>query len=129
MIQETDGMQIKGPGHQKLVKSTNMVVKAINPNAEGNQGLLNRMKIRLGILSGVMQMVFNNNVTLRSYKSFLIEKKSFCYTDEVTYRIFFRAHYSKARDSRDEASAYCQCTGPLETHGETGPPNMWEQRF
>ena len=69
---------------ESLNKSTDMVVKPIDPNAEGNKGMVNRLNIRLCILSGVVHMNFNNHVTLQSYKSFLTENKSFCYTDEVT---------------------------------------------
>ena len=59
---------------QKLEKLTNMVVKSINPNAEGNQGLVNLLKILLCIISGVVHMTFKNHATLQSYKSFLTEK-------------------------------------------------------
>ena len=64
-------------------------MKAINPNAEGNQGIVNFLKICLRILSGVVHMTLKNHATLQSYKSFLTEKKSFCYTDEVTTRSVF----------------------------------------
>ena len=53
---------------QKLEKLTNIVVKAIDPNEEGNQGMVNRLKIRLCILSGVMYMNFKKHATLQSYK-------------------------------------------------------------
>ena len=72
---------IYGDEIQKLKKSTNMVMKVIDLNAEVNQGMVNCLKIRICILSGVVHMTFKNHVTLQSYKSFLPEKKSFWYTD------------------------------------------------
>ena len=51
---------------QKLEKLTNIVVKAIDPNEEGNQGMVNRLKILIRILSGVVYMNFKNHVTLQS---------------------------------------------------------------
>ena len=66
-----------------------MVVKTIKPNAEGNQGMVNCLKIRLCIIYRVVHMTFKSRVTLQSYKSFLPEKKSFCYTDELTNRSVF----------------------------------------
>ena len=41
---------IYGNEIQKLEKSTDMVVKAIYPSADRNQGMANRLKIRLHIL-------------------------------------------------------------------------------
>ena len=80
---------IYGDEINKLDKSTNMVVKEINPNAEVNKGIVNHLMISVCILSVVVYMTFKNHVTLQSYKSFLAEKKSFCYTDEVTNRSVF----------------------------------------
>ena len=80
---------IYGDEINKLDKSTNMVVKDINPNAEVNKGIVNHLMISVCILSVVVYMTFKNLVTLQSYKSFLAEKKSFCYTDEVTNRSVF----------------------------------------
>ena len=57
---------IYGDEIQKLEKSINMVVKAINPNAEGNQGMMNRLKILLRIISGVVHMTLKNHVNLQS---------------------------------------------------------------
>ena len=59
---------IYGDEIQKLEKSTDMFVKAIDPNAEGNQGMVNLLKIRLCILSGDVHMNFKNHATLHSYK-------------------------------------------------------------
>ena len=42
---------IYGNEIQNIYKLTDMVVKAINPNAEGNLGMVNCLKIRLFILS------------------------------------------------------------------------------
>ena len=72
---------IYGDEIQKLKKSIDMVVTVIDLNAERNQGMLNCLNLRACILSGVVHMNFKNHVTLNSYKSFLKEKKSFCYTD------------------------------------------------
>ena len=44
---------------------------------------MNHLNIRLPILSVVVQTTLKNHVTLQSYKYFLTEKNSFCYTDEV----------------------------------------------
>ena len=80
---------IYGDKSQKLEKSTNMVVKAIDSNAEVNQGKVNCLKIRIRIISGVVHMTFKNHVTLQSYKSFLTERNYFCYTYEATNRSVF----------------------------------------
>ena len=80
---------IYGNEIKKLGKSTDMAVKAINTNAEGNQGMLNHLNIRLSILSGVLHMNFDKHVSLQSYKYFLKEKNSFCHTGEVKNRRVF----------------------------------------
>ena len=54
---------IYGNEIQNIYKLTDMVVKAINPNAEGNLGMVNCLKIRLFILSGVVHMNFKNHLT------------------------------------------------------------------
>ena len=80
---------IYGDESQKLKKSTDMVVKAIDPNAEGNQGMVNLLNILPCILSGVVHTPVKNYVTLQTYKSFLTENNSFCYTDKETNRSVF----------------------------------------
>ena len=99
---------------QKLKKSTDMVVKDINPNAEENQGMVTRLKIHLRILSGVVHMTFKNHVTLLH-----------CWNDKQECRWW--AYYSKAHNRRDEASAHCQRTGTWQAIGETITPNKWQR--
>ena len=56
---------IYGVESQKLKKYTDMAVKAIVPNVEGNQGMVNCLNIRLRILSGVVHTTFKNHLTLQ----------------------------------------------------------------
>ena len=56
---------IYGNDIQKLNKSTDMVVKSIDPNAEGNQGMVNCLNIRIHIISCVVHMNFKNHLTLQ----------------------------------------------------------------
>ena len=72
---------IYGDEIQKLDKSTHIVVKAIDPNAERNHGIENGLYICFCILSGAVNMNFKNHMNLQSYKYLLTEKKSLCYTD------------------------------------------------
>ena len=66
---------IYGDEIQKLEKSTDMVVKATGPNAEGNQGMVNCLNIRIHIISCVVHMNFKNHLTLQYYKYSPTENK------------------------------------------------------
>jgi hypothetical protein len=71
---------------QDLDISTDMVIKAIDPNKTGNQGLVNRYKIRLRRLSGALHFIAKNHIKRTSYNSFYPRKELFLYKDEVTGR-------------------------------------------
>ena len=53
-----------------LTVLTYMVIKAIDPNAAGNLGLVNRHKIRLCRIAAILHFTFKNNVTRTSYTLF-----------------------------------------------------------
>ena len=55
---------------QGLTTSTDMVIKAVDPDNMGNQGLINHHKIQLRRLSGTLQFIFNNHIKRTSYTSF-----------------------------------------------------------
>eukprot|EP00957_Ditylum_brightwellii_P042880 3246115-Ditylum_brightwellii.AAC.1 len=61
-----------------------MKIHAINPNNTGNQGLVNRHKIRLRRLSGALHFIAKNHLKRASYNSFYPWKGSFLYKDEAT---------------------------------------------
>ena len=63
-----------------------MVIKAINYNAVGNLGLVNRHKIRLLRLAAILHFTFKNNLKRTSYTSFQPNKDKFVYKDEITGR-------------------------------------------
>ena len=75
-----------GGANSTLAASTDQEIKAIDPNAAGNAGLVNRHKIHLRRLSTVMHFIFKNNITRTSYTSFQPNKDKFVYKDEITGR-------------------------------------------
>ena len=70
-----------------LTRSTDMIIKAIDPNAAGNLGLVNRHKISLCRLAEILHFIFKNNVTRTSYTSFHPNKDTFVYKGEITGRV------------------------------------------
>ena len=77
-----------GDENQDLLVSTDMKIKAIDPNKVGNQGLVNRQKIRLRRLSGALHFIAKNHIKRSSYNSFYPRKEIFLYKDEITGREF-----------------------------------------
>ena len=75
-----------GSESQDLVISPDMTIKAIDPNKTGNQGLVNRYKIRLRRLSGALHFIAKNHLKRSSYNSFYPRKDLFLYKDETTGR-------------------------------------------
>ena len=69
-----------------LVTSTDMQIKAIDPNKIGNAGLVNQFKIRLRRLSGALHFILKNHVSRSSYNSFLPSLKICLYQDKVSGR-------------------------------------------
>ena len=75
-----------GGENQGLAKSTDMIIKAIDPNKVGNLGLVNRRKIRLRRLSIAVHFIIKNHIKRSSYNSFQPDKAVFEYTEEVSGR-------------------------------------------
>ena len=75
-----------GYENSTLTASTDMVIKAIDPNAAGNLGLVNRHKIRLRRFAAILHFTFKNNATRKSYTLFHQNKDKFVYKDEITGR-------------------------------------------
>ena len=75
-----------GGEEQELAVSKDMLIHAINPNKTGNQGLVNRHKIRLRRLSGALHFIAKNHIKRNSYNSFYPRKELFLYKDESTGR-------------------------------------------
>jgi len=69
-----------------LSTSTDMQIKAIDPNKLGNVGLVNQFKIRLHRLSGALHFILKNHVSCSNYNSFLPSIKICPYQDEVSGR-------------------------------------------
>ena len=69
---------------QGFTKSMDMVIKAIEPNKTGNQGLINRIKIHLRRFSGDLHFIFNNHITRTGYTSFQPQMDICLYTKEVS---------------------------------------------
>ena len=67
-----------------LTISTDMKIKAVDPNVADNLGLFNQYKIKLLQLSGAICFVFNNRLKRTSYTSFQMNNNQIMYTDEVT---------------------------------------------
>jgi len=63
-----------GDESSKLETSSTMKVEPIDPNKEGNVGLVNRYKIRLRQLSGALHFILKNHISRTSYKSFQPDK-------------------------------------------------------
>ena len=63
-----------------------MVIKAIDPNKPGNQGLVNQRKILLRQLSGMLDAILKNHLERTSYVSLNTKFALFQYKDEVTGR-------------------------------------------
>ena len=70
-----------GDENSTLTVSTDMVIKAINPNTAGNLGLVNRHKIRIYRLAAILHFKFKNIVTRTSYTSFQPNKDNCFYKD------------------------------------------------
>ena len=68
-----------GNENSNLTTSTDMGIKAINPDAAGNLGLVNQHKIRLRRLAAILNFTFKNTVTRTSYTSFQPNKDKFVY--------------------------------------------------
>ena len=77
---------IYGGESKELSKTTDMKIHAIDPNKVGNQGLVNRYKIRLRRLSGALHFIAKNHLKRASYNSFYPRKDLFLYMDEATGR-------------------------------------------
>ena len=75
-----------GDENSTLIASTDMVIKAINPNAAGNLGLVNQHKTQLRRLAAILYFTFKNNVTRTSYTSLQPNKDKFVYKDNITGR-------------------------------------------
>ena len=63
-----------------------MKVEPIDPNKEGNVGLVNRYKIRLRQLSGALHFILKNHISRTSYNSFHPDKEKFLYKDDRSGR-------------------------------------------
>ena len=77
---------IYGGEAKELSLSNDMKIHAIDPNKVGNQGLVNRYKIRLRRLSGALHFIAKNHLKRTSYNSFYPRKELFLYLDEATGR-------------------------------------------
>ena len=75
-----------GGESQGRARSTDMIIKAIDPNKAGNLGLVNRRKIRLRRLSIAVHFIIKNHIKRSSYNSFQPDKEKFEYTEEVSGR-------------------------------------------
>ena len=56
-----------GDDNSTLTTLTDMVIKAIDPNAAVNLGLVNGHKIQLRRFAAILHFTFKNNVTTTSY--------------------------------------------------------------
>ena len=63
-----------------------MFIKAIDTNAAGNLGLVNRHKIQLRRLAAILNFTFKNNVTRTSFTLFHPNKDKFVYKDDISGR-------------------------------------------
>ena len=71
---------------QELALPTTMTIVAIDSNAVGNQGLVNRHKIRLRRLSIALHFIAKNHLKRTNYNLFYPRKDLFLYKDEATSR-------------------------------------------
>ena len=63
-----------------------MIIKAIDPNAAGNVGLVNHKKIRNRQFSSALNFILKNHLQRASFISLNPKKDTFTYTDEFTGR-------------------------------------------
>ena len=63
-----------------------MIIKAVDPNARGNQGLVTRRKILLRQYSGMLNMILKNHLQRTSFTSLNPKSETYLYTDEVSGR-------------------------------------------
>ena len=73
-----------GRDNSALKLSTDMVIRALDPDVGGNLGLVNVRKIRLCQLSRALHFMFKNAILRSSYTSFM--PTDFTYSDEATGR-------------------------------------------
>ena len=69
---------------QYLTTSTDMIIKAIDPNKTGNQGLINRRKIQICRFLGALHFILKNHITRTSYTLFQPQMDICMYTEDVT---------------------------------------------
>ena len=72
---------IFGDEHSNLTKSVDMIIKAIDPNATGNIGLVNHEKIRNRQFSSALNFILRNHLQQASFISLNPKKDTFTYTD------------------------------------------------
>ena len=77
---------IFGDENSTLTKSADIIVKVINPNKPGTDGLLNHEKIRNRQFSSSLNFILKNHLERSSFISLNPKKAIFTYTDEVTGR-------------------------------------------
>ena len=63
-----------------------MIIKAIDPNATGNIGLVNHEKVQNRQFSSALKFILKNHLQRASFISLNPKKDTFTYTDEVTWR-------------------------------------------
>ena len=69
-----------------MIKSADMIIKAIESNATGNVGLMNHEKVRNRQFSSALNFIFKNHLQQASFISLNPKESKFTYTDEVTGR-------------------------------------------
>ena len=75
-----------GDDNSTLATSTDMIIKAIDPNKTGNVGLCNHQKIRMRQYSSVVNLIIKNHLIRSSYTSKNPKKYLFTYKYEVSGR-------------------------------------------
>jgi hypothetical protein len=65
---------------------TALIMRAVDPNAPGNAGLVARHRIHIRTISHLIHATMKNYMSTEAYKSFLVDKVKFCYTCELTKR-------------------------------------------
>ena len=66
--------------------SSDMVIKAVDPNKAGNPGLVNRRKILLRKYSGMLNMILKNHLQRTSFTSLYLKSNIYEYKDKVSGR-------------------------------------------
>ena len=66
--------------------SSDMVIKAVDPNKAGNPGLVNRRKILLRQYSGMLNTILKNHLQRTSFTSLNPKSNMYEYKDEVSGR-------------------------------------------